>query len=278
MPHFVPCTPRSSAEWCDYFEANAKGLLAVPWDAGPGITDVELAAVAGSIQQFQLGESSEGRNLIRAAAEYAVQVNDPDYLKAMLLFIGEEHRHARDLGRFLALAGVPLLRHNWVDSVFRRLRRGAGLESTLVILLTAELVAKVYYRAIRDATASPVLRRLCSQILRDELMHTRFHFERLGRLRFGRARWRVAGSVLRHRVLFGVACVVVWWTHRAALRAGGYGFARYWGAMMREFRSAVREMDPARYHFREPVDNAPQPESTARRRFLPEQCVVSTTS
>jgi hypothetical protein len=163
--------PRSSREWLAYFEINAHRLLPLPWEQGPSPTAEELAAIASSLQQFQLGESSEGQWLLRAAAEYAEQTGDPDYLPAIQLFIAEEQRHARDLGCYLTAAGVPLLGWNWVDGIFRRLRRAAPLEQVLVVLLTAEMIAKVYYRAIHQATGCPLLRSLCAQLLRDEVRH-----------------------------------------------------------------------------------------------------------
>jgi hypothetical protein len=37
---------RSSADWVDYFEANAARDWAVPWERGAEVTSVELAAIA----------------------------------------------------------------------------------------------------------------------------------------------------------------------------------------------------------------------------------------
>src|SRR4051812_48536699 len=120
LKHDESSEPMSSAQWLDYFHDNALNLLELPWDAGAQITPPgppgaggaqipagEREAIAASVQEFQLGESSEGRNLISAARRYAEQSGDAAYLHGLLLFIAEEHRHARDLGRFLDLAGVP---------------------------------------------------------------------------------------------------------------------------------------------------------------------------
>jgi hypothetical protein len=238
--------PRSSREWLAYFEINAHRLLPLPWEQGPSPTAEELAAIASSLQQFQLGESSEGQWLLRAAAEYAEQTGDPDYLPAIQLFIAEEQRHARDLGCYLTAAGVPLLGWNWVDGIFRRLRRAAPLEQVLVVLLTAEMIAKVYYRAIHQATGCPLLRSLCAQLLRDEVRHVEFHQERLALLRAGWSRGRVGWAIFRHRVLYAGTCLVVWLTHASAFRAGGFGFARFWREAWREFARGVRHMGPER--------------------------------
>lgn len=240
-------SPRSTTDWLAYFMRNDATLLNIPWPRGADVTLAELGALAASLRQFQLGESSEGRHLLHAAADYAEQIGDPDYLAVIRLFIAEEQRHARDLGRFLTAAGVPLLRADWTDGVFRGLRRLAGLEAILCILLVAELIANVYYRAIRAASQSVTLRILCTQLLRDERMHVRFHLERVAILRRDRSRGRVAAAVFTHRVLFVGTCIVVWLQHRRALRAGGYGGRRFLREVMREFRAAVRLMDPRSY-------------------------------
>src|SRR5262249_37080603 len=155
---------RSSAAWCRYFRANALALLDVPWEQGAALTEAERSAVAASLQGFQLGESSEGRHLLDRARDYARRTGDWGYVEAVRAFIGEEQRHARDLGSFLKLAGVPLLSRTWTDAVFRWLRHRAGLEVSIAVLITAEVIAKVYYDAVRSATGSAVLRRLCDQI------------------------------------------------------------------------------------------------------------------
>lgn len=233
-------TPSSAADWCEYFTSNGGRLLPLPWDRGPTATPAELAAVGKSLARFQLGESSEGRSLLAAAEEHAAATGDPAYRTAIRLFMAEEHRHSRDLGRYLEAAGVPLLRRHWADGVFRRLRKGAGLETVLTVLLTAEIVAKVYYRAVRAATGCPLLRAVCTQLLRDEAMHVRFHLERLALLRTGRSRWRVAVTAARWRVLFAGTCGVVWATHAAALRAGGYDRRRFLTAAWAEFAKGER--------------------------------------
>ena len=234
----------SSARWSAYFQANAKSLLDIPWDEPVGLTEAERATIGRSVQDFQLGESSDGHNLLRAARAYAERSGDPAYPEAIRLFIGEEQRHARDLGRFLTKAGIPVLARSWTDTVFRWLRHRAGLELFLTVLLTAEMIGKVYYKALRRATGSPLLRRLCEQILRDEIKHIRFHVERLALLRRDRPRWKAGLARSGHRCLFGGTCLVVWWKHRKVLRAGGYGFRKYWREVWAEIDAAQRPIDP----------------------------------
>jgi hypothetical protein len=241
--------PWSSDRWCAYFRANAQNLMTLPWKRGAEWTEPEKAALAASLQDFQLGESSEGRHLLARARNYADAANDPAYAHAMQMFIREEQRHARVLGEFLMLAEVPLLARTRLDSIFRWLRHRAGLALTITVLLTAEMIGTAYYQAVRRASRSKLLRRICDQLLRDEVQHTRFHAERLAIIRRGRSRLRNAWSRLWHRVLFGGSCVAVWIKHRRALRAGGLGLFSFWKRCWREMRKMRRLMDPRSYRF-----------------------------
>jgi hypothetical protein len=236
---------RSSAEWLVWFQANAVAPDDVPWDDARRLTAAERDAVAESIQEFQLGESSEGRHLHAAARAYAATSRDGTYVRAIEAFIREEQRHARLLGRFLAAEGIPLRRKSWADGVFRALRRGASLEVTVSVLLTAELIAQVYYAALHDATGSPVLRVLCQRILRDEAAHVRFQSERLGALREGRSAVAVAVALAAQRALLAAAVLVVWRGHGAALARGGLSLATFSRRCHEHFAAVATLMKPA---------------------------------
>src|SRR3954447_13311845 len=102
--------------WFEYFENNL--WPAMPWASPYRLTTNELAAVASSIQQFELGEGSEGRAFIQRAD---AATRDPKFVATLELFIKEEQRHSANLGRFLDLHGVPHLSKHWLDQVFRRI-------------------------------------------------------------------------------------------------------------------------------------------------------------
>src|SRR2546426_2326227 len=155
--------PWSSHQWCAYFRANREALLKLPWERGAELTESERETIACSLQDFQLGESSEGHHLLERARRYAARTGDQAYAEAIELFIREEQRHAGDLGRFLQLAGIPLATGTWLDSLFRRLRRLAGLGLCLCVLLTAETIGMVYYLALRRSTGAALLRRVCGE-------------------------------------------------------------------------------------------------------------------
>ena len=230
---------RSSTEWLLHFETNRRALIPIPWDDADRFSPVELKALGRSLAEFQRGESSEGRHLIRYAEVYARRSGDLAYPKAIRLFIAEEQRHARDLARFLELNGVPLMAATFSDAIFRRLRNVLGtLEVSIAVLILAELIAQVYYDAVRRATRLPILTRLCEQILRDEADHVRFQAEQLGRLRAERSPvgWRM--TMAAQRLLFATTCAVVWIVHRPALRLGGYTLDLFWTAAWARFDAA----------------------------------------
>ena len=225
-----------SSGWREHFERNAAALLEIPWQLGPELTPDETRAVAASLQEFQAGEHSEGRHLYRAAQGYAARTGDHDYVAAIRLFIAEEQRHARDLGRFLRLNGVPLVRTTFADRVFRRLRTLIDtLEISIAVLVTAELIAKVYYSALRESTESRILRRLCDQILSDEDAHVRFQCSHLAMLRASRSRAALAVTMALQRGLYAGTVLVVGWSHRAVLRRGGMTLREWWSYCWWEF-------------------------------------------
>jgi hypothetical protein len=215
-------------------------LLEIPWALGPELTDREKAAVASSLQEFQVGESSEGRHLLRDAEAYGEQSGDDAYPRTMRLFIAEEQRHARDLGRFLRLNGIPLVKTTFADRVFRKLRNFfPGLELSISVLVTAEIIAKVYYAAVQQATGSRILRRLCEQILRDEEAHVAFQGEQIARLRARRGVAAMRLTMFLQRTLFLGAVLFVWSAHRPVMVRSKMGFRDWWDDCWREFAAAL---------------------------------------
>jgi len=232
---------QTSLEWRRYYEENARSLLQIPWDLGHELTVEEQEAIASSVQDFQAGESSEGRHLFQYAKAYAERTGDHEYVEAIRLFIAEEQRHARDLAHFLEINGIPLVKTTFSDRIFRRLRQVFnGLEVSIAVLVTAEIIAKVYYAALKEATNSVVLQTLCRQVLRDEVKHVEFQVERLGQLRASRSRISSKGIMALQRFLFLGTCIVVWIFHNRVFRKSGYGFKEFWQHNWREFEDAFQ--------------------------------------
>lgn len=239
---------RTSAEWVAYFHSNRKNLLDIPWETGAGLKSEEREIVAGSMPAWQLGESSDGRHLLAAATHYAENLRDPDFVVAVRLFIAEEQRHGAELGRFLELAGIPRKNWDWGDAMFRAFRYFLPrMEIWATPVVMVETHAMIYYAAIRRVTSSLVLRRICEQILKDEVPHIRFHCERLAILHRDRPRWLHTLTMLGHRVLFTGITLAVWTAHRRALRAGGFSFRRFWRTAWGKMGVAWKKMDPTSY-------------------------------
>ena len=151
-------TLRSTGQWIEHFETNRDRGPGLPWETGLNLSAEERTRVVASIQQFQLGESGEGRHIKMCARVHSERVNDPNYPEAVRLFIAEEQRHSRTLGQYLDAAGELRMVESKVDGIFRWLRHLMGLELSLIVLSTAEVIATVYYRALRDATGCELRR------------------------------------------------------------------------------------------------------------------------
>jgi hypothetical protein len=242
--------PRSGAEWADYFRRNAVEPRPVPWERGAEVAADELAPIARSLQAWQLGETSDGRHLLAAMKRYAARIGDPDYVEAVAWFIREEQRHGESLGRWLDLAGVGRRARDWGDALFRAARYGLrSPEAWTTPVVMVETLATVYYDAIRRATGSAVLRAVCRRILADEGPHLRFQCERLAKLYRGRPRALFHLTMLAHRAAFLGVMLLVWAGHRRALRAGGYGWRRYWRKAWDRMAACWRLSDPRRYEW-----------------------------
>lgn len=265
-----PLNALTSAQWHERYLKNATTRLEVPWDWGAEITAGEKLAIGKSLAAWQLGETSDGHHLLAAARRYAKQQDDPFFLEAVRLFIKEEQRHGAELGRFLDLAGIPRLGRNWGDSLFRAFRYAIpSMEIWVTLVIMVETLALIYYRAVRDATGSKVLRRVCDQILRDEVHHIRFQYERLAILHRGRSSILLRATLRLHRVLFGSIALAVWAGHYRALAAGGFDFRTYWRSAWMRMQFAWRRMDPARYRWQTlaeiPADLGSEPATSQAR-------------
>ncbi len=167
-----------------------------------------------------------------------VKTREQDYYNAIVQFIREEQRHARDLARFMNRQEIPLIRDHWIDRVFRELRRFAGLELSIIVLITAEIIAKVYYKALKNSTNSRILRELCDQILLDEEKHVEFQSETLHKL--GKARSKTVNDCigLFHRGLLEGTLFIVWHQHKSVFKAGGYIFSNFFSVCRYEYKES----------------------------------------
>ncbi|HLJ39472.1 MAG TPA: hypothetical protein VKT54_13790 [Steroidobacteraceae bacterium] len=208
--------------WLNHFEYHAEHPRCVPEGLTDLLTPGERSLIARSIATFQLGEQSEGATLLHAAKRFAHVHGTPALARIVELFIAEEQRHAALLREFMEDHGIALKQRDWTDEVFRFLRRRAGLELYLYVLISAELIGKVYYRALEGATGCQRLRVLCRVLVCDELAHVGFESQLLLALRSRRPAVQQSLMRIAHRAFIAATALIVWLTHRAVLRRAGH--------------------------------------------------------
>lgn len=201
--------------WLRYFEHNRDHRAHIPWEETLKIEGYLLQPLIRSLQRFQVGESGEGRHLRAAAAKTGNQ----DYARAIDLFIKEEQEHARLMACVLTKLNAPLLTSHWSDNCFILLRRLFNINHELLVLLMPEMIAKRYFRAVRDGTSDAVVRAMCEQVLHDEEGHVAFHVAFLQAAFAGLT--LPARVVVRFlwRMFYRAACLVVILDHRSLLKA-----------------------------------------------------------
>ncbi len=210
-------------DWKKYFDSNKTHFDDINFEEGGYLLPHEKKSITSSLQQFQKGEQSEGKHLF----SYAKTFSDPAYLECIKLFIKEEQKHAMVLARFMKVNGIPGIKKHWMDKIFRQLRKLAGLENTLIVLVTAEIIAKVYYKALENATDSILLKRICIQILEDEDQHLSFQAFTLQHFYTSSTRLKQIITRSWHRLLMTGTILVVWVGHRKVLKNGGSFFSKF---------------------------------------------------
>ena len=221
--------------WLNHFEHHALQPRCVP----DGLSDVlrrdERELIASSIATFQLGEQSEGRTLLRAVERFAQEKQVPHLPRIIELLIQEEQRHAALLRAFMQDHRMPLKSSDWTDRMFRFIRRLAGLRLYVGVLICAELIGNVYYRALESVTDCERLQVLCRTLVSDELVHVGFESQLLFTLRAGRAARLRALTGPAHRIFFASAAAVVWLTHRSVLRRAGHSGRSFLRACLAQY-------------------------------------------
>jgi 1,2-phenylacetyl-CoA epoxidase catalytic subunit len=245
-----PCA--DSRKWFTHFSLRSMTALHVSRNEALQLTEKERSIITKSIQQFQLGEGSKGQRLLDRGQKYGHATNDSLFAGALEMFIKEEQQHSRYLASFMESQSISLVHKHWVDTVFRKLRGLAGLELSLTVLVTAEIISVPYYRALRAATASPILKLICTRLLEDEANHLRFQASMLARVGSKRplSFQRALGEL--HRAFLSGTLLVVWIEHRPVFEAAGYGFLKFKKEALSEFsdwnalRNSLRKHSPAR--------------------------------
>lgn len=230
----LPIPDPEAFDWVAYFENNHRHRLQIDFSEEPELTPEEKRQIFPSIRIFQKGEASEGRFLLNCAEHYAREHNVPEYAQAMTWFVREENWHSAYLKRFMDYHQIPARPHSFLDSIFRFLRKIGGLRSEIIVLVTAEMIALSYYRALAECVPSPALKEICRQMLRDELPHIVFQSYTLYKLKS-----HLPERLLRI-LLMEITMTVVWFSIKKVFRAGGYSYRRLASDCLGYLRQSIK--------------------------------------
>jgi hypothetical protein len=115
--------------WIQYFDSNQGTYAAPDWEAESSIAEGPARALlVRSLGVFQLGETGEGRTLMRYAARLRGRPGFKDYDHALGQLIAEEGVHASLLAKTLRHLGGDTVQHQWSDAAFTFVRRLINLE------------------------------------------------------------------------------------------------------------------------------------------------------
>lgn len=240
------------SSWIHYFRHNNWSTVQFEFRNVPTLSSEERDLLSASLQQFQLGEGSDGLGLLRRCRQFSGQNAHPDLPEAMLLFIREEQRHAAVLGHFLDQECIPRLQQHWVDQLFRKIRNLAGYELMLTVLVTAELIAIPYYTAIHNATSSIPLKLIAQRILRDEAQHLEFQALNLAHCAQQRSELARFLTILAQLGALTCAAALVYSMHSSLFRKADLSPLRFWALaydahrpILHALTSASRSSNPA---------------------------------
>jgi predicted metal-dependent hydrolase len=235
----------SSRHWLEYFRRNQADPTEIPWDSVAPPPAKFRDALITSLQQFQLGENAAGRHFLELARRHAETTDDADFPEAIALFIAEEQRHSRLLAVYLHQIGAPLLKRHWTHDIFRRLRHLAGLEAKVRVLVTAEIMAIPYYRAVLAAVRCPTLQAICRRILKEEAQHLNFQGNTLHHLQSRRSPWQIQLHTAAQRMLLAGTCLLTWLEHRRVFQASGQDLGDVWRSAQAAMAHVQRSATPA---------------------------------
>ena len=230
----------TSYYWRAHFEVN-QTRQRIDWSVKPSISEEEKKKILYSLKAWQLGETSDGHNLLAAATKYSFVVGDPGYREAIRLFIKEEQKHGANLGNYIDRIGESRLKKDWGDSLFRKVRHlNSSMELWTITVIIVEAAAQVFYKSLHDATGCRLLKSICMDILVDEAHHIKFQNERMYVIFQRKCFYNKAISLLFYSVLFFITIHAVWFGHKKAFKAGGISMNSFMKQMYcKFFRSMI---------------------------------------
>ncbi|WP_206106491.1 ferritin-like domain-containing protein [Ilyomonas limi] len=238
----IPSTMNTSYKWVLHFTQNSTKQR-INWSTAPCITAAEKKAILHSLQAWQLGETSDGSQLLCAATKYATAIGEPSYIDAIALFIKEEQKHGNNLGKYLDIIGEQRIARNWGDTLFRTIRHiNLSMEWWTLAVITVESVAQVFYQCLKDAANCPLLRQVCTDILIDEAFHIDFQVERMNIIYNSKS---IGMKWLRrqfYKLFYFATIFIVWMAHKKVFKAGGNNFNQYLRKMKLKYKKTLGKL------------------------------------
>lgn len=228
-----------SSYWYQHFNSNIE-IKRVNWQLAPQISEKETDTILRSLQAWQLGETSEGKNLLRASQLYANKIDDLLYVDVVKLFIKEEQKHGNNLGKYLDLIGQPRIQKDWGDSLFRKVRYfNTSMELWTMAVIVVESTAQIFYQSLKDATQCTLLKQICTDILIDEAAHITFQHERLHILFQRKSKVMKYLTYFFYSIFFHITIMTVWFAHKKVFKAGGNTMNSYRNKMKLKFKKTI---------------------------------------
>lgn len=211
-------------QWVEYFKFNNAHLFKLDFSNDHELSAREKKLITPSIRAFQIGEGSKGEHLKKAVRKFAKKTGYREYPEIMKWFIMEENRHSKTLKKYMEIYQIENCKALWIDNVFRLLRKMMGIECEVIILVTAEMIALSYYTALSNATNSALLKKICRQMLNDELKHVVLQSDTL--FRISKNRNEAANVLIRgiRRLIMRMTSLTVWLMYQDLLKKGHYTY------------------------------------------------------
>ncbi len=232
----------TTAQWLEHFTANLQKKR-IHWEQTATTNNYELKNIIPSLQAWQLGETSDGSNLIKAATNYATKNKDSNYVEVIKLFIKEEQKHGYHLGKYLQAIDIPLLKKNWGDTLFRKIRHlNNSMEMWTLAVLTTESAAQIFYQSIKEATQCELLQNICTDILIDESYHIDFQKQRFKDIVLHSPSHTHWFRYIFYKVFYFTTAQVIWYAHKKAFMAGNNSHELYNIKMKLKFTKTIERI------------------------------------
>lgn len=233
-------TDPDSFDWIGYFEKNSKNRKKLRFSDPEPISRADRTLIAPSMRAFSIGEASEGHHLSACARAYAKKSGWEEYPEIIDCLIKEENYHSKLLKIYMASYQIRPSVNSGLDTVFRFLRRRAGIECEAGVLVTAEMVALTYYEALARVTNCQLLKGVCAQMLHDERYHIVLQSMTLGRIYAGRPEPIREKLRNQRRILMRATAAAVWDRYDTLFIAAGYTRGRFMASCMRTLEESVQ--------------------------------------